>query len=382
MADRWFRAWCPSTCRIFTTPSIPARKTRLTPARSRSTTCGICRRRANCSFPAFSAATIWRCFRTLAMASSARVKFARSSVARPASSNALAASRRRLASLVSTFSTSSSLSSRADFPATSSLATAVSAMRSVRVRTSSRAFIAAVRSARSRSFSSDMCPSCPAAPDRAGSARQAALDWPVSPAWHHVCMRPRALIGTAAVAGTAVTAYATVVERNWFTLRRFDVPVLASGARPLRILHISDTHLTPGRHRLLSWIRTLDALEPDLVVNTGDSIAHPQAVRPLLDALGPLLDRPGVFVYGSNDLYTPKLKNPTRYLWGTSAIEHQRSAPDLPWAELGDGLEAAGWLSANNRRGRIKAGDLDIEVGGVHDSHIARDRYDQIGRAH
>jgi predicted MPP superfamily phosphohydrolase len=50
----------------------------------------------------------------------------------------------------------------------------------------------------------------------------------------------------------------------------------------------------------------------------------------------------------------------------------------LPWAELGDGLEAAGWLSANNRRGRIKAGDLDIEVGGVHDSHIARDRYDRI----
>src|ERR1035441_8329452 len=187
-------------------------------------------------------------------------------------------------------------------------------MRSVRVRTSSRAFIAAVRSARSRSFSSDMCPSCPAAPDRAGSARPAGLAWPGS----------------------------------------------------------------PGRDRLLSWIRTLDALEPDLVVNTGDSIAHPQAVRPLLDALGPLLDRPGVFVYGSNDLYTPKLKNPTRYLWRTSALEHQRSAPDLPWAELGDGLEAAGWLSANNRRGRIKAGDLDIEVGGVHDSHIARDRYDRI----
>src|ERR1035438_6029327 len=105
-------------------------------------------------------------------------------------------------------------------------------------------------------------------------------------------MRPRALIGTAAAAGAAVTAYAAVVERNWFMLRRLDVPMLAAGTRPLRILHISDTHLTPGRHRLLSWIRSLDALEPDLVVNTGDSIAHPDAIRPLLDALGPLLDRP------------------------------------------------------------------------------------------
>ncbi|MGO8884992.1 MAG: metallophosphoesterase [Streptosporangiaceae bacterium] len=191
-------------------------------------------------------------------------------------------------------------------------------------------------------------------------------------------MRPRALIGTAAVAGAAVTAYAAVVERNWFTLRRLDVPMLAAGTRPLRILHISDTHLTPGRHRLLSWIRSLDALEPDLVVNTGDSIAHPDAIEPLLDALGPLLERPGVFVYGSNDLYGAKPKNPTRYLWRTSALEHRRNVPDLPWEELGAGLEASGWLNANNARGRIKAGDLDIEVAGVHDSHIARDRYEQV----
>jgi len=191
-------------------------------------------------------------------------------------------------------------------------------------------------------------------------------------------MRPRALIGTAAVAGTAVAAYASLVERNWFALRRCDVPVLAAGARPLRVLHISDAHLTPGRHRLLSWIRSLAALEPDVVVNTGDSIAHPQAVRPLLDALGPLLDRPGVFVYGSNDLYAPTPRNPARYLWRTSAHEHRPINPDLPWAELGHGMESAGWLNANNRRGRIKAGDLDIEVGGVHDSHADRDRYDQI----
>ena len=150
------------------------------------------------------------------------------------------------------------------------------------------------------------------------------------------------------------------------------------GAAPLRILHISDTHLTPGRHRLLSWIRSLDALEPDLVVNTGDSIAHPDAVGPLLDALGPLLDRPGVFVYGSNDLYSPMPRNPLRYLWRTQPAISQRIAPDLPWAGAGDGMEAAGWLDANNHRGRIKAGDLDIEVAGVHDSHIGRDRYDQI----
>ena len=179
-----------------------------------------------------------------------------------------------------------------------------------------------------------------------------------------------------------MAGYASVIERNWFVLRRFDVPVLPAAARPVRVLHISDVHLTPGRARLLSWIRSLDATDPDLVVNTGDSIAHTRAVQPFLDALGPLLDRPGMFVYGSNDLFSPMPKNPARYLWRTSASDHQRHVPDLPWAELGAGMAAAGWLDLNNRHGRIKAGDLDIEVAGVHDSHIKRDRYAKIaGRA-
>jgi len=187
----------------------------------------------------------------------------------------------------------------------------------------------------------------------------------------------RALALTAA-AGAGVAAYASVVERNWFVLRRCEIPVLPTGAAPLRVLHLSDVHLTPGRHRLLSWVRSLGTLDPDLVVNTGDSISHPQAVRPFLEALGPLLDRPGIFVYGSNDLFSPVPKNPLRYLYETPDQAQRRHIPDLPWAELGEAMTAAGWLDANNRRGRVKAGELDIEVGGVHDSHIRKDRYDAI----
>ena len=192
-------------------------------------------------------------------------------------------------------------------------------------------------------------------------------------------MRSRALqaFGTAAAVGGATLAYGSVVERNWFALRRYEVPVLSPGLAPLRILHISDVHLTPRRHLLMSWIRSLDALEPDLVVNTGDSIGHPQAVEPFLAALGPLLERPGVFVYGSNDLYSPKPRNPARYLWETSARTH-RHAPDMPWPELGAAMTSAGWLDANTQHGRVKAGDLDIEVAGVHDSHTGRDRYDDV----
>jgi uncharacterized protein len=128
----------------------------------------------------------------------------------------------------------------------------------------------------------------------------------------------------------------------------------------------------------MSWIRSLDALDPDLVVNTGDSIASAVAVPYLLESFGPLLARPGAFVYGSNDLYSPKPKNPARYLWRTSAGEHKKKAPDLPWQKLGEGMAAAGWLDLNNKRGRLKAGRLDIAVAGVHDPHTGKDRYDLV----
>jgi predicted MPP superfamily phosphohydrolase len=179
----------------------------------------------------------------------------------------------------------------------------------------------------------------------------------------------------------ATFGYASVIERNWFALREAEVPLLAPDMDPLRVLHISDIHLTPGRQRLLSWLRTLDTLEPDLVVNTGDSLAHERSVKYLVDALGPLLGRPGLFVFGSNDLYAPKPRNPARYLWRTSKGEHTRNEPNLPWRELRDEFTAAGWMDLNNQRGRIKAGGLDIAVGGVHDSHIGRDRYDEIAGA-
>ncbi|MEU7003732.1 metallophosphoesterase [Nonomuraea sp. NPDC046570] len=185
---------------------------------------------------------------------------------------------------------------------------------------------------------------------------------------------PLSLLGL----GLAGLGYASVIERNSFRLRRFDLPVLARGQRPVRILHLSDLHLTPGRRMLINWVRSLGELEPDLVVNTGDSIAHPEAVPALLHALEPLLPRPGLFVYGSNDLYAPKPKNPARYLWRTSKTDRRQHVPTLPWRELGEGMAAEGWLDMNNSTARVKIGDLDVAVAGIHDSHIDRDRYDLV----
>jgi uncharacterized protein len=192
-------------------------------------------------------------------------------------------------------------------------------------------------------------------------------------------VRLRTLIPVTAAAGLAALGYAGMVERNWFALRRVEIPVLPPGTGPLRVLHISDIHLTPGRKRLMSWVRSLDHLDPHLVVNTGDSIAHPDSVRCLLDALGPLLDRPGVFVLGSNDLYAPEPFNPMWYLTGPSSHRRKKKTEtDLPWEKLRDGMTAAGWLDLNNQRGQLTVGGLDVAVAGVHDPHIKRDRYAHV----
>src|SRR4051794_20833276 len=115
-------------------------------------------------------------------------------------------------------------------------------------------------------------------------------------------------------AGLAAVGYSAVIERNAFVLRRYSVPVLPEGTRPMRLLHISDAHLTPGRARLRRWIASLAALQPDLVINTGDNIAAHGAVPAMVEALEPLLALPGAFVLGSNDYFAPRWKNPARYL--------------------------------------------------------------------
>jgi predicted MPP superfamily phosphohydrolase len=191
-------------------------------------------------------------------------------------------------------------------------------------------------------------------------------------------MRKRPILGLAAgtaVAAAATLAYAALVERNLFTLRRFDVPVLAPDAEPFRVLHLSDLHLTPGQHRKQRWVAELAGTDPDLVIVTGDNLADVDAVPAVIQALGPLLDRPGAFVFGSNDYRGPVLKNPFGYFDRTRA--YPQGAP-LPTDELRDVLTGSGWADLNNARTTIKAGGRTVELIGVDDPHIGLDDYDRV----
>lgn len=185
----------------------------------------------------------------------------------------------------------------------------------------------------------------------------------------------------AGLAGLAVggLAYAAGYEVRSYRLRRFDVPVLKPGTRPLKILHISDLHLTPRQRGKIDWVRNLASLEPDLIVNTGDNIAHPHAVPAVLEALDPFLSSPGVFVFGSNDYYSPRPKNPASYLLPTSRRNHEdRGAPDLPWSDLRDSLSHAGWLDLSNARGELTVDRTHLAFAGVDDPHLGRDDYQSV----
>ncbi len=174
------------------------------------------------------------------------------------------------------------------------------------------------------------------------------------------------------VLGAATLAYASLIERNLFTLRRFDVPVLPGDAEPLRVLHLSDLHLTPGQRRKQRWVADLAATDPDLVLVTGDFLAHPDAVTTVAGALRPLLELPGAFVFGSNDYRGPVWKNPFGYF--RSDRPYVQGA-DLPTEELRELLIAAGWADLNNARTLVQAGGTAVELLGVDDPHIGRDNY-------
>ena len=184
------------------------------------------------------------------------------------------------------------------------------------------------------------------------------------------------VVAAGAVAGATLTAYA-LAEARAYTLRRVTVPVLPPGSPDLRVLHLSDVHLTPGQRRKREWLRGLAGLRPDLVVDTGDNMAHPDAVPAVLESYGELLAAPGVFVFGSNDYYSPTLRNPLKYLLPDDGTRHT-DAPELPWRELRDAFTGAGWADLTNTRTTIEVRGVRIAFAGVDDPHLSYDRLDEI----
>ena len=182
-----------------------------------------------------------------------------------------------------------------------------------------------------------------------------------------------AALGVAAAAGAAAFAWGSLVERNRFTIRHEFVPVLEPGSPQLTVLHISDLHLAPWQTAKQEWVRSLAVLEPDLIVNTGDNLGHPDAIDAVAYALEPFGGTPGVFVHGSNDYFGPTFKSPLRYFQGPS--EHKAQSVPLDTARMeGFFQEKLGWLSLNNTARAMTIRGSRVEFFGVNDAHRGWDK--------
>ncbi|KUI02359.1 metallophosphoesterase [Mycolicibacterium acapulense] len=181
----------------------------------------------------------------------------------------------------------------------------------------------------------------------------------------------------AASAGALVAGigYAAMIERNAFVVREVTMPVLAPGSSPLKVLHISDIHMRPGQRRKQAWLRELVALEPDLVINTGDNLAHPKAVPAVVQSLSELLSIPGLFVFGSNDYFGPTPKNPLNYI---TRPGHRVHGEPLPWQDLRAAFTERGWLDLTHTRRELEVRGQLIAAAGVDDPHLSRDRYETV----
>jgi predicted MPP superfamily phosphohydrolase len=180
------------------------------------------------------------------------------------------------------------------------------------------------------------------------------------------------------VAGTGALLYGSLIERNAFTLRQFEVPVLAPDALPIRVLHVTDLHITAKQHRKHAWIRSLADLRPDLVINTGDTLSAADAIPAALSALEPLSAFPAVFVPGNNDYYVPRFRNPAEYFTPNKPVKR---GPPLPWPQMASALTHAGWVDLTHVRTALTIGDQRVALGGTDDPHLRRARYELIAGA-
>ena len=190
-----------------------------------------------------------------------------------------------------------------------------------------------------------------------------------------------------ATLGLTTFLYANQIELRAFKLHRVQVPVLAPGTlarvgkregEPFRILHVSDFHMLPDQKLKQKWVASLDALNPDLVINTGDNLGSDKAVPSVLAALGPLLNRPGAFVFGTNDYFAPRPVNPLKYLTGK---KRKPSRVELPWRGMRAAFIEHGWQDATHARLEFVAGGVKVALSGVDDPHHELEDYSQIAGA-
>lgn len=196
------------------------------------------------------------------------------------------------------------------------------------------------------------------------------------------------VVGTAfsvaAAVGVAAFTWGALIERNRYQIRQEIVPVLAPGARPITILHLSDLHMAPWQRDKQDWIARIASItEPDFVVSTGDLLGHEDGLVGIRRAFAPFLTRrtPGAFVHGSNDYYAPRSLNPFSYFAGPSGHGGKGDGQERQRLDTG-ALEAflaeLGWTDVAERATALELRGSLLELIGVDDPHLGLDRLGRL----
>jgi uncharacterized protein len=179
-------------------------------------------------------------------------------------------------------------------------------------------------------------------------------------------------------AGIGLAAY-SLLEPHRYRLRTIAAP-LKNRSAALRILHVSDTHMSGRNRRLAAYLKSLpnrlgDA--PDLVLGTGDFIEDDAGIDLLVESLSGIKPRLGGFyVLGSHDYYQPRFQAYTKYVTGRRPIKAPRAATDT----LQAGLESIGWSPLSNATSVVESGGGRIRLTGVDDPYLHRHRTGHIQR--
>ena len=103
----------------------------------------------------------------------------------------------------------------------------------------------------------------------------------------------------------AVLIYGVFIEPRWFVLSRHEVTLDKPLPKPLKVLHLSDTHFHPRNTHINKLFNRLEKLDDiDLVFLTGDIIDNDNGIVLAAEQLKRLKPRIGIVViFGNHDHY-------------------------------------------------------------------------------
>lgn len=181
--------------------------------------------------------------------------------------------------------------------------------------------------------------------------------------------RVASTVRAVAVGGLGCVAYGCLIERRWYRLRHETIPGVLRRPGTLRVLHVTDLHLSRGQQHRIEFLNTLARFEYDVVVATGDLLGAPAQEERTADALSVLTrdGRPGIVVLGSNDFYAPRFKRPWSYLTDPQRRVHGEALDTALFVDL---LARHGYHTLRGETAVVTTAAGDVVFGGFDDPHM------------